>query len=269
MKFDEKTKAFIKKTYAKNATNDEFEEFIHIAQLLGLDPALKEIYFIKYNNSNKSKMIVTARDGYLKIAHRSGEWDGMMSATVRENDVFEINTVDNSVIHKFRGSKAKRGEIIGAWAKVNRKNCQPLIQFVDFDEYNKKKNMWLQFPSSMIEKVAQSRALRFQFSINILSIEELSYNSVDEMKNDYTTPVKEEFKDIGISQPKPKKIINPRQKIKVTKAKKEEIIKNQDVNPNSFEYIKKKWVEAKEKGYTGKASEFKREYLDKDIEYKN
>ena len=64
----------MKRTVAKGATDDEFKMFLHLAHKYGLDPFAKEIWFIKYDNSNPT--IMTSRDGYLKIAQSNPDFEG-------------------------------------------------------------------------------------------------------------------------------------------------------------------------------------------------
>lgn len=62
--------------------------------------------------------IMTSRDGYLKYAQLNPELEGLMSFVVREGDVFEIDESEYKVIHKFG---TKRGPILGAWSRCDRK----------------------------------------------------------------------------------------------------------------------------------------------------
>ena len=151
----------MKRTVAKGATDDEFKMFLHLAHKYGLDPFAKEIWFIKYDNSNPT--IMTSRDGYLKIAQSNPDCEGLISFPVCEDDHFEIDAINYTVSHKFG---AKRGKLIGAWAKCDRKGKKPQIAYVDFSEYNSSNSIWKKYPSAMIQKVAESFVLKRQFGIN-------------------------------------------------------------------------------------------------------
>jgi phage recombination protein Bet len=159
--------ALVKRTVAKGATDDELALYLTLARKYGLDPFAKEIWFIKYDAS--SPTVMTSRDGYLKIAMQDPEYDGIKSFVVRENDEFSIDAQNDQIVHKFG---AKRGEIIGAWAAAYHKSRRPQICFVDFSEYNTGKNIWKSYPSSMIQKVAESFVLKRQFSISGLVTQE-------------------------------------------------------------------------------------------------
>lgn len=162
----------IKRTVAKGATDDELAMFLYLAQRYGLDPFLKEIWCIKrakkdehgrYIYDDAPAVIMTSRDGYLKIAQQDPAFDGLQAFVVREGDTFEIDAENWRVTHKFG---TKRGKILGAWASAHRKDRKPAITFVDFSEYNDgRSNTWQRYPSAMIQKVAEAFVLKRQFGI--------------------------------------------------------------------------------------------------------
>lgn len=182
----------IKRTVAKGATDDELQMFLHLAQAYGLDPFAKEIWFIKrlkkvkigdgwdyprlpngdldYSNCD-APVIMTSRDGYLKIAQRDENYEGLQSFVVREGDDFSIDAVNNTFNHKFSGNK--RGKILGAWAICKRKGRDPQLTFIEFDEYNDANSpIWKKYPSAMIQKVAEVFVLKRQFGISGLTTRE-------------------------------------------------------------------------------------------------
>ncbi|SCM82385.1 Recombinational DNA repair protein RecT [uncultured Sporomusa sp.] len=185
----------VKKTVAKGATDDELQMFLHLANKYNLDPFAKEIWFIKRVKKVQGKdgkwdyprlangdvdyseadapVIMTSRDGYLKIAQNSPEYEGLIGFPVREGDTFDIDAEKYTVTHKFG---TKRGKIIGAWAKCDRAGFKPQIAFVDFEEYNDDKSTtWKKYPSAMIQKVAETFVLKRQFSVSgLVSQEEMN-----------------------------------------------------------------------------------------------
>lgn len=196
----------IKKTVAKGATDDELQMFLYLANKYNLDPFAKEIWFIKrvkkiksgkdsYGNdkwdyprlangeidySDAETTIMTSRDGYLKIAQDHPNYEGLISFPVREGDEFGVDAINYTVSHKF---SAKRGKIIGAWARCDRIGFKPQITFVDFTEYNdEKSNTWKRYPSAMIQKVAEAFVLKRQFSITGLVTQE-EMNSAYSVEN--------------------------------------------------------------------------------------
>lgn len=147
-----------------NATEDEIKLFVLLSKKYNLDPFAKEIVMTKYNTKNGPKTsFITTRDGYLKIAMSDPDFDGVVSFVVKEGDEFEVDAGKLEVKHRF-GSK--RGQIIGAWAIARHKKRPPVIVFVDFKEYCQTTAVWEQYPSAMIQKVAEVSALRRQFNIS-------------------------------------------------------------------------------------------------------
>jgi phage recombination protein Bet len=155
----------IRNTVAKGADDNELAMFLHISETYGLDPFLKEIFY-----SAQMKTIITSRDGYLKVAQRDPDFDGIQSMAVCENDDFSIDMEQNKVNHVF--GKGGRGKVIGAWAICYRKGRRPVIAYADYDEYNKKNNIWNTYKSAMCCKVAEGFSLKRQFGISGLATEE-------------------------------------------------------------------------------------------------
>ena len=136
----------VKKTVAKNSTDDELQMFLHLAKKYDLDPLAKQIWFIKYR-SNDAPIIFTSRDGYLKIAHDSGQFDGISSYTVDDDN----------------------GNPVKAICEVWRKDMSHSFKAeVKFKEYGAKKSnpIWKEYPSAMLIKVAEVFALKRAFSIS-------------------------------------------------------------------------------------------------------
>ncbi len=198
--FTEEQIKTIKNTVAKGANDDELKMFLNIAGKYGLDPFIKEIWFIKRTKkvningkwdyprlkdgsvdySGAETIIMTSRDGYLKIAQRDPDFDGIIGFPVKEGDTFEVDAENYTVVHKFG---MKRGKIIGAWAKVSHKKRKPVIVWADFMEYNSSSNVWRQYPSAMIQKVAETLALKRQFGISGLTTREEMSTVYDEYES--------------------------------------------------------------------------------------
>jgi phage recombination protein Bet len=141
---------------AKNCSEPEFKMLMYIANKYGLDPLTKQIWAIKRNDRDPA-LIFAGRDGFLTIAHRSGQFDGMQSGVT-----YEVNK---------EGKKVP----ISAWCKVWRRDMSHAFETeVPFEEYNTGFSVWKSHPSAMILKVAESVCLRKAFSIDgIYSPEEI------------------------------------------------------------------------------------------------
>lgn len=166
LNFTEEQVNLIKNNVARGATEDELRIFLYLANQYNLDPFKREIWFAKYGNQTN---IMTSRDGYLKFAQTSHEFGGLISFVVHEGDAFEIDAGEYKITHKFG---TKRGKIIGAWARCDRKGKKPFISYVSFEEYNQNNPIWKKYPSAMIQKVAEVFVLKRAFGINGLVTKE-------------------------------------------------------------------------------------------------
>jgi len=205
--FNSKEVKAIKNTVAKKANEDEFKMFMHIAKTYGLDPFNKEIFFWKID---KNPTIMTSRDGYLKIANRDKNFDGILSDVVRSNDKF-VKRINN-VEHEYA---TKRGKIIGAYAFVYRKDRKyPTYCFAPFEEYNASTRVWNSYPSAMILKVAESMALKRAFSVSgLVSKEEMDMIKKDSDNIDQNEPIKI-INDLSKREKVIKRIVNGNEKLK-------------------------------------------------------
>jgi len=171
---DTETIQLIKRTVAKDATDDELKMFINQANKLNLDPLAKEIYFIKYPNKkdpkNPTVSIQVGIDGLLKIAQNSKDFEGIIAFAVCKNDTFEINAQKYEVIHKF--NLKDRGGMVGAWAQVNRKGLKPFIKYINLSEFYKDNSFWNNYPTDMAEKTAKKKALKDAYGISGVNTED-------------------------------------------------------------------------------------------------
>lgn len=149
----------IKSTVAKNSTDEELYTFLQVASMYGLNPFMKEIWFVK--NKDDSVMIMTSRDGYLKIAKQDPKFHKCQSMAVYENDEFEVEMTMGEVTnisHKFKQSD--RGKLIGAYAILKTTDHNNLICYASYREYAKNTPVWRSYPSAMIRKVAENDVLK-------------------------------------------------------------------------------------------------------------
>lgn len=190
LNFSEDQINLIRNNVAKGATEDELRIFLYLANQYNLDPFKKEIWFTKYGNQTN---IMTSRDGYLKFAQTSHEFGGLISFVVHEGDAFEIDAGEYKITHRFG---TKRGKIIGAWARCDRKGKKPFISYVSFEEYNQNNSIWRKYPSAMIQKVAEVFVLKRAFGINgLVTKEEIGDPSFEQNSDNLNSKVRMMKKD--------------------------------------------------------------------------
>ncbi|MFN3387181.1 MAG: RecT family recombinase [Candidatus Thermochlorobacter sp.] len=134
----------IKRTCApEGTTNDELALFLYTARKYDLDPLLSEIWMLRLEGRATIKV---SRDGFLKIAHKSGVFDGMETETVRD----------------------ERGNVIKAVCKVYRKDMsRPFVYEAHMAEFNNPNSRsWKKYPISMLIKVAEANALKRAFQVS-------------------------------------------------------------------------------------------------------
>jgi hypothetical protein len=163
--------AVIKATVAKNTTNVELSYFLSVAKHVGLSPFNKEIWCYK---DNKNNLIVFAgKDGLLRKAQEHPLWGGIRSCEVCSNDEFDADIPNGVIHHKVAGFGEKtRGQIIGSYAIIWRKDAEATIEMADILVYDKKGSAWNTHKADMIKKVSECHALKKAFGFAGIQIED-------------------------------------------------------------------------------------------------
>ena len=210
---DQKQLVEIKKIYGKDLTDGEWQTFLGIGRLTGLNPFTREIYAVKYNSGPAS--IFIGRDGYRKSAQDNPNYDYHYTDSVYSNDDFAVQ--DGEVKHKY--TLSDRGVLCGAYCIVKRKSStKPMCSYVDFGEYygghkdangvikkgkygEMKPTIWDTKPSTMIKKVAEAQTLRMAFqSIFSGTYDESESWDVPEQKTTITKEEKAKAIDSNVDQ---------------------------------------------------------------------
>lgn len=141
----------IKQTVAKGATDAQLKMFIEICRTTGLNPFLKEIWYVA-----EKGIIMAGRDGYLRVANEHPMFDGIESRVERDANDKPVKAIC-SVWRKDRSHPT---------------TCEAYLS-----EYKKSSPVWTQYPSAMLMKVAEVLALKRSFSINgVVSEEEIGHD---------------------------------------------------------------------------------------------
>lgn len=131
--------------------------FAALCEQLHANPYVGDVFIIKYGKSPAS--VLPSKDFYLKRADRLPEYDGMEHGVIYLSADGEVQEREGQAVYKAIGEK-----LLGAWCNVYRKDrAHPTKAKVALDEYDQHRNLWNKMPAVMIDKVAQSTALRQAF----------------------------------------------------------------------------------------------------------
>lgn len=142
--------SLIQRTFAKDATPDEFSMFRAVAEREGLDPFTRQIHFVKRRTGDVS--FVVGVHGLVARLNRVPGFRGIQSAAVCQGDRCVVDAMAGTVSHQF--DAAKRGAVVGAWARGQIGDRLPVVRYVSMDEYRGQSPLWREKPATMLEKVA-------------------------------------------------------------------------------------------------------------------
>lgn len=170
-RWSEEQLAAIWQSVAPTASFGEFLMFATQAATLDLNPFAHEIWFTKSDNGKV--MIMVGRDGLLKVARRSPDFHSVLGDVHRENDDFSVAHAEDgttTVEHRYRGTVKDRGEIVGSWAQLRRKDgSRTNFEYCPIGEYaptsNSKYSPWNNQRSVMMTKCSISLALRIGYGV--------------------------------------------------------------------------------------------------------
>ena len=190
--------ALIRSMFARGATDDELAVYLRIAAKYELDPLARQIWLIcELDEKGNRKLgrdgqprppqLQPSRDGWRVIAQRNPLSDGIQAAAVYSGDEYDAKPTEGVVHHRavFTAKGTRDGKLSGAWALVWRKDWRhPAFAFASWQEYGLPMTRkdgdpngdlinawspWRKYPSAMIEKVAETNALKRAFPLSGLS----------------------------------------------------------------------------------------------------
>lgn len=132
----------MKNMIAKGLTEDEFKMFLYMCMRHNLDPISRQIYAVKRGNT---MTIQTGIDGFRLIAERTGKYSpGKPTEYIYD----------------------EKSKLISATAYIKKKvgnDWHDVSATAFLSEYTVKNPMWDKMPHVMLEKCAESRAIRRAF----------------------------------------------------------------------------------------------------------
>lgn len=165
----------VKRTVAKDLTNTEFDLFIEMAKQTTLDPFRKQIVPVIFNKDKPDKRTMTiiySRDGLRCIASRCGNYRPKSKPSIFQYDdelkspTNPLGVVSVTITLHWQDKGGKWHDVIGEayWDEY-----APVTKEWGYNEERGKRlptgnetlePMWLKMPRNMIEKCAESQALR-------------------------------------------------------------------------------------------------------------
>ncbi|GIJ96603.1 hypothetical protein CAPN001_11720 [Capnocytophaga stomatis] len=153
-------------------TDQDLMQFMSICKFNKLNPFLNEAYLIKFG-STPAQMIVS-KEALMKRAEANEQYNGLEAGLILKRNEEVIEVEGNFYL--------KTDEILGAWAKVYRKDrLKPIVAKVNIEEYDKKQSSWNDKRATMIAKVAKVQALReaFPAQLGAMYTQEEQQNVID------------------------------------------------------------------------------------------
>lgn len=152
----------LKRTIAKDSSDDELALFVQVCNRTGLDPFARQIYAVMRNDkkspTGKAMSIQTSIDGYRLIAQRSRDYAGQIPKQWCGEDGVWVDVW----LKKANPAAAKAG--------VYRKGfAEPLVVVATWAEYaqtfpdGNASGLWKNMPALMLAKCAEAAALRAAF----------------------------------------------------------------------------------------------------------
>jgi len=145
---DKRVLATIRETVAQGLNDAEFAMAVQFCKATGLNPFKREIWLLKVNGRVQ---MMTGINGFHAIANSNKEYDGIESGLIGKGGEYLPATYPGN-------------DYIGAWARVHRKDRRiPVEGVAMLAEYDKKHGNWNSMKRVMINKCAESVALRRAF----------------------------------------------------------------------------------------------------------
>jgi phage recombination protein Bet len=169
--FDNEQLALMKRTVARGADDNAFLLFLELIGRYKLDPFAGHAYLAKMPGQDGEPptfKTIIARDGLLAIANRYEDFGGLEGDVIYATDT--IARTKDGFVHLYpeiAAAERLKQDIVGAWCRCFRAGRVPTFFLAKWASYNRPnmKRTWGKYPDAMILKVAESMALRKQFSI--------------------------------------------------------------------------------------------------------
>lgn len=149
----------IRKLFAPKLNDNEFKAFVGMGKSTGLNPFLREIWAVKYDERSPAQIFI-GRDGYRKSMQQNPDYDYHHVHSVYTNDEFKVS--NGEVTHSY--GAANRGQLLGAYCLVFKtSSSKPTYVYVPLNDYDKGQSCWKGMKDTMIKKVAEAQCSRMAY----------------------------------------------------------------------------------------------------------
>lgn len=171
LRFNREQLDLLKKTYAKDTSDNEFSLFCEVAQRTGLNPFARQIYAVKRQGQ---MTIQTGIDGYRLIAQRTGEYAGQRGPQWCGPDGQWVDVW----LAKENPAAARVGVLRHGF-------IEPVWGVARWSSYSQESSpTWKSMPDVMIAKCAEALALRKAFPQELSGL----YTEVEFSEDDAPPP---------------------------------------------------------------------------------
>lgn len=159
-----------------SATKEEVEFFLAWCRRTGLDPFIKQAYFVERRAQVGGQWVtrhepMASEAGMAGVVDAQPDFAGMKGATVYAGDEFAVDEVSGEVIHRWNlTDRARAGnKVLGAWAHCLRRDRVTPVVYLPFDSRVQRTKegsptqFWARDPSGMISKCARAQARRVAY----------------------------------------------------------------------------------------------------------
>lgn len=159
---DQNKQNLLKRTFAKDLSDDDFLLFLHACKRSGLDPFMKQIYAIPrddYQSGTKKMTIQTGIDGYRLIADRTGKYMPGRDCTYGYDKDGKLMCA-TAYVKKLASD--------GSWHEI----CHTVYwnEYVALKKDGTPIALWKTKPHIMLGKCAEAGALRKAFPADLSGI---------------------------------------------------------------------------------------------------
>jgi len=158
----------IKKTVAKDATDDELKLFITVCHGAQLNPFLRQAHLVPFWDSKageERRAIIVGIDGYRAIAESSGAYAGNDDAVFEGDEELEFDVYENRKVVGKKKTLVPKKATVTIYKIVNgeRYEFTASARWQEYYPGERKGLQWRKMPFLMLGKVAEALALRKAF----------------------------------------------------------------------------------------------------------